>query len=265
MPGAGRGRIESRVTGVWPYLRYDPNDRVRAWGLVGYGAGDMTLSRGRGNPAAWRADLDMRLFVAGLRRAVLTPGEYGGVDLAQRADAFLVQMASAAVPDMAATQTEASRLRLLLEGSRTFVVDGRDRTLTPGLELGLRHDGGDAEAGMGVEAGAGLHYADPGSRLGVEAHGQMLLTHTDPGFGKWAASVSVRLEPGPAGRGLSLNLSPSIGTLPGSGTGRLLSFADSTRPLVRDARQTVTQLDTEAGYGLKDPFGRRRGRTPSFP
>ena len=93
----------------------------------------------------------------------------------------------------------------------------------------------------------------------------MLLTHTDPGFGKWAASVSVRLEPGPAGRGLSLNLSPSIGTLPGSGTGRLLSFADSTRPLVRDARQTATQLDTEAGYGLKDPFGRRRGRTPSFP
>ena len=156
MSGAGRGRIESRVTGVWPYLRYDPNDRVRAWGLVGYGAGDMTLSRGRGNPAAWRADLDMRLFVAGLRRAVLTPGEYGGVDLAQRADAFLVQMASAAVPDMAATQTEASRLRLLLEGSRTFVVDGRDRTLTPGLELGLRHDGGDAETGMGVEAGAGL-------------------------------------------------------------------------------------------------------------
>ena len=102
MPGAGRGRIDSSLTGVWPYLRYDPNDRIRTWGLIGYGAGGLTIARADGTAPAVRTDLDMRLAAAGLRGALLEPGDSAGFDLALRADAFLVQIASAAVPDMAA-------------------------------------------------------------------------------------------------------------------------------------------------------------------
>ena len=251
LPGAGHGRIESSLTGVWPYLRYDIDDRVRAWGLVGYGTGKLTIARADGTASVARAGLDMRLAAAGLRGALLEPARSDGFALAVRADAILVQIASAA-----ATQAGATRLRLLLEGSRSYRLDGSGRALTPGLELGLRHDGGDAETGAGVEAGARLRYADPGSRLAVDLHGRTLLTHSDPDFDEWIASASLRLEPDPSGRGLSLNLSPSIGSLPGSGTGRLLSFADSTRLLARDARQTAAHLDTEAGYGLKAPFDR---------
>ena len=40
---------------------------------------------------------------------------------------------------------------------------------TPGLEVGLRHDGGDAETGTGVELGGRLSWADAGSGLGAEA------------------------------------------------------------------------------------------------
>ena len=251
LPGAGHGRIESSLTGVWPYLRYDIDDRVRAWGLVGYGTGKLTIARADGTASVARAGLDMRLAAAGLRGALLEPARSDGFALAVRADAILVQIASAA-----ATQAGATRLRLLLEGSRSYRLDGSGRALTPGLELGLRHDGGDAETGAGVEAGARLRYADPGSRLAVDLHGRTLLAHSDPDFDEWIASASLRLEPDPSGRGLSLNLSPSIGSLPGSGTGRLLSFADSTRLLARDARQTAAHLDTEAGYGLKAPFDR---------
>ena len=68
---------------------------------------------------------------------MLVPGDSGGFDLALRADALLVQVASAAAPNMAAAQAEASRLRLLLEGSRSFRLDERGWTLTPGLEMGL--------------------------------------------------------------------------------------------------------------------------------
>ena len=256
LPGAGHGRIESSLTGVWPYLRYDIDDRVRAWGLVGYGTGKLTIARADGTASVARAGLDMRLAAAGLRGALLEPARSDGFALAVRADAILVQIASAAAPDTAATQAGTTRLRLLLEGSRSYRLDGSGRALTPGLELGLRHDGGDAETGAGVEAGARLRYADPGSRLAVDLHGRTLLAHSDPEFDEWIASASLRLEPDPSGRGLSLNLSPSIGSLPGSGTGRLLSFADSTRLLARDARQTAAHLDTEAGYGFKDPFNR---------
>ena len=256
LTGAGRGRLESSLTGVWPYLRYDIDDRVRTWGLVGYGTGKVAIAHADGTASPAHAGLDMRLAAAGLRGALLEPTHPAGFALAVRADAFLMRIASAATPNMVATQAGATRLRLLLEGSRSFRLDGSGRTLTPGFELGLRHDGGDAETGTGMEAGARLSYADPESRLAADLYGRALLAHRNPDFDEWSASALLRLEPDPSGRGLSLSVSPSIGTLPGDGAGRLPSFADSARPLARNARQSATQLDTEAGYGLKAPFGR---------
>ena len=46
----------------------------------------------------------------------------------------------------AETTADASRVRLVLEGGRAFERDG-GATLRPSLELGVRHDGGDAETG----------------------------------------------------------------------------------------------------------------------
>ena len=48
-------------------------------------------------------------------------------------------------------------------------------TFTPSAEVGLRHDGGDAETGTGVEIGTGLRYiAGP---LTIEAQAQALVAH----------------------------------------------------------------------------------------
>ena len=68
---------------------------------------------------------------------------------------------SEAVPNDGDTTADASRLRLALEGSRAFET-GAD-VLTPGLELGLRNDGRDAEIGTGVELGGRVSWAHPGS------------------------------------------------------------------------------------------------------
>ncbi len=46
-----------------------------------------------------------------------------------------------------------TRLRLLLEGSYEHALAG-GATLTPALEAGVRHDGGDIAEGAGLEAGA---------------------------------------------------------------------------------------------------------------
>ena len=118
--------------------------------------------------------------------------------LGLRGDAFLVQMESAAAANTVETKADASRLRLVLEGSRGFAL-GEGAVLTPGLEVGLCHDGGDAETGAGVEIGGRIRYADAGSGLTVEASARTLIAHEDSGYREWGAGGSVRLAPAPRG------------------------------------------------------------------
>ena len=95
-----------------------------------------------------------------MRGVLLAANDAGGFELAARSDLTLTRTWSEAAADLEAAEADTSRLRLILEGSRAFEV-GAGGTLTPSLEVGLRHDGGDAETGTGVELGAGLRYADP--------------------------------------------------------------------------------------------------------
>ena len=74
------------------------------------------------------------------------------------------------------TKADASRLRRVLEAGRSY-APGEDAVLTPTLELGLRHDGGDAETGTGtgVELDGRFSHADAGSGLTVESNARTLL------------------------------------------------------------------------------------------
>ena len=168
--------------------------------------------------------LDQHRVEAEARGALLEAGEAGGLDLALRGEAFLVQTESAAAANTAETKADASRVRLVLEGSRAFAL-GESAVLTPGLEVGLRHDGGDAETGTGVEVGGRIRYADAGSGLTVEVNARTLIAHEDSSYEEWGAGGSVRLDPGASGRGLSLTLAPVWGT-PSSGVDRLWSARD---------------------------------------
>lgn len=74
---------------------------------------------------------------------------------------------------MVDTEADAGLLRLVREGSRPFaLVAGGSLTRSP--EGGLRHDGGDAETGSGVEVGSNLRYASAWG-LSIEASGRELL------------------------------------------------------------------------------------------
>ena len=255
LPGRDSGTVESTLTSVSPYVRYEASDRLTAWGLLGYGTGDMTI---RGNSPE-RTDISMRLGATGARGVLLEAGETGGVDLALRGDAFLVQMDWEKVSNETDTRADASRLRLVLEGGRSFAL-GEGAVLTPALELGLRHDGGDAETGTGVELGGRIRYADAGSGLTVEANARKLIAHEDSGYEEWGAGGSVRLGPDASGRGLSLRLAPVWGT-PSSGVERLWSARDAAG-LVRDEDfEAERRLEGEVGYGF-GAFGQRGLVTP---
>ena len=264
-PGVDAGTIESTMTTVSPYARVRVSERVSAWGLAGVGTGDMAITQqanaATGQPERiTRTDLSLRLAALGGRGALLEADESGGFDLALKADAFFVETTSEAVSNEGDTSADASRVRLLLEGSRAFRMG--DGVLTPGLELGLRHDGGDAETGTGVELGGRMSYADPGSGLSVEANVRALIAHEDSQYREWGASGAVRLAPGEHGRGLSFHLAPTWGA-PGSGVDRLWSARDA-RGLAPGGGtfEPESRLEGELGYGLP-AFGGAFTGTPN--
>ena len=259
-----RGRIESSLTSVNPYARLDVTERVSTWVLLGYGTGEMTMTEAatesRPREQVTKTDIEMRLGALGARGALLRPEEAGGLDVAVRADAFLAQTEWEKVSNEGDTQADASRLRVVLEGSRAFAL-GEGSVLKPGLELGLRHDGGDAETGTGVEVGGSVRYADAASGLSVEVSARTLLAHEETGYEEWGASASVQLDPGASGRGLSFTLSPTVGVA-SSGLERLWSLSDArgVEP-VGGAFEASRSLEARLGYGL-DAFGGRGLSTP---
>ena len=254
--GVDSGTVESTLTSVNPYVRYQASDRLSAWGLLGYGTGDMTMTQaahGERAEIVTRTDISMRLGAAGARGVLLEANETGGIDLALRGDAFLVQMESDKAANTVATKAEASRVRLVLEAGRAFAL-GEGAVLTPGLEVGVRHDGGDAETGTGIEVGGRISYTDAGSGLTVEANARTLIAHEDSGYREWGAGGSVRLDPGALGRGLSLTLAPVWGT-PSSGVDPLWSARDVAGLAPGGEFEATRRLNAELGYGLGAPRG----------
>ena len=253
-PGAdvgGKGKIESTMTTVSPYARFKLTERVSAWGLAGWGTGDMTIRFDDGVMDPVRTDLSMQMGAIGARGALLTQDGTGGMDLALKTDAFFVALESERAVNSVETQADASRVRLVLEGGRTFAVGG-GATIRPLLELGVRYDGGDAETGAGVEVGGGVAYADAASGLSVDARARMLAAHADSDYEEWGASATVRLDPGETGRGLSLSLAPTIGTA-SSATERLWGARDARGLAPGGAFDGARTLQAELSYGMALP------------
>ena len=250
-----RRESDATLTGVYPYARLRLTERASLWGLAGVGQGRFTLTEDGRAPVA--RDIDMTMGAFGARGSVLSPSEAAGFELAIRSDAFWVRMSSDAVrsetgENPADSRADASRLRLSLEGARAFALGAR-RTLTPAIEVGVRHDGGDAETGTGIEAGAGIRYAGDG--VAIEGTVRTLVAHEESGFEEWGASGSVRIDPGATGRGLSLTLAPTFGTA-SSGAERLWSRGEM-RALAGDADvQAGRRLEARVGYGMSLPQAR---------
>ena len=248
-----RYALGSTATMMVPYGRFALTERLSAWTLAGTGAGTLTLDLDGSVAQRYRTDLSMTLAAAGVRGDLLTPEAAGGFALALKADAFWVRTESDRVTasrfgGLMDARGESSRVRAMLDGSRTFSLAG-GATLAPSLELGLRHDGGDAETGTGLEFGAGLGYADPsrGLDMALRVHG--LAVHAEDGYDEWGVSGQLRFVPGAAGRGLSASLTPSWGVDPG-GSERLWALPDA-QSLAADGEATPSsRLDTELGYGL---------------
>ena len=150
--GASEGRISSTVTGLYPWARYAVSEHLAVWGAAGYGEGTLTLKPGSGG--SMRTDLSLSMAAAGVRGELVARTQSGGLELALESDAMVVRTDSDSVSGasgrLASAQADVSQVRLALDGSWRIMLEG-GAALTPSLEVGVRHDGGDAERGFGAD------------------------------------------------------------------------------------------------------------------
>ena len=249
-----RGKIESTLTSVLPYAQVRLSERTSVWAMAGVGSGELTLDEEGGTPI--QTDITMRMGAIGARGILLLAPESGGLELSVKSDAFWVRMKSDAVRsktagNLEASQADATRVRLALEGERVFPL-ARGGTFTPTFEVGARHDGGDAENGTGLELGTGVRYG--AGRVAVEGSVRTLVAHEEGDYEEWGASGSVRVAARPSGRGLSLTVAPSLGAA-SSGLERLWQQPNASGFERNRALGPRSRLETELGYGLRAPIG----------
>ena len=233
-----RGEVESTLLSAYPYLRYTLSERLSVWSVLGLGEGGLTLDIER-NDEHIETDVSLAMAAFGARGKLAS---VAGYDLAVKTDVLFVRTESEAVTGLAAADARTRRLRVSLEGSREVKLDGG--VLTPSLEIGLRHDGGDAETGSGLELGGGLRWAGlKGFTMEVRARG--LLAHEESDYEEWGVSASIGLSPGEGDRGLSMRVGSAWGAASG-GVERLWS----QRALTGGSFDPDARLDAEVGYGL---------------
>ena len=251
------GEVESSLTSVFPYLGYEFGENKALWGILGLGEGDVTVSQ---RDQSIKTDTSMRMGALGAKGPILSQSEGDEIDMTLQTDGLYVRMNSDATTGMESSETEVTRLRLMVDSFRNFKIG--EGTLTPSFQLGVRHDGGDAEEGMGVEAGSGVRYEVGG--LTLEAEARKLLVHEESNYEEWGASAAVRIDPGQSGRGLNLSISPAWGDS-SSGINHLWSAKGAHLFGKNDDFEAGNRLEAEIGYGIWNPVKKLFGIvTPYF-
>ena len=230
----GDGAVEATLTAAVPYAAIQASERMKLWGAAGSGTGEVTLKPEVGGRALG-SDISWTMAAMGLRSDVIAPPKEGsGPALAVTSDALWARTSSDKTHELAASDSDVTRLRLGLQGGYRIATEGGGH-VTPKLEIGARHDGGDAETGYGVELGGGLAWVDPTLGLSLDVSGRTLAAHGSDDLEDRGFAASLAFDPDPAtARGPSLTLTQDWG---GQARGGL------------DALFTPDPLEDRAGSG----------------
>ena len=197
----GEATLKGTLLAAYPYGFWMPEEWLGLWGLAGFGTGAAELKDVAGSQDG---EIRMWLGATGQRVELLSAG---GLSLAAKSDGFVTGLTSGGgLPEVTAN---AWRARLLLEGGLEWRPE--QSRLAGSVEVGARLDGGDAEQGLGAEAGAELSYAHTGIGLGLSGRGRVLLAHEDEDLRDWGVSATLRWEPPGLGYGPALAVTPVWG------------------------------------------------------
>ena len=208
------------------------------WGVAGYGAGSLTLTPE--GQSAIETDIDLAMAAAGCwsRRR-----PRAGPELAAVTDALGVRTTSAAVRGNAGSGA-----------------------LTPRLEVAVRHDGGDAETGFGLDLGGGVEWSDPARGITAEASACGLLTHEAGGFRDRGLAGALSWDPGQGSdRAPKLTLRQTVGVSATGGMDALLKRGTLAGLANNDGGDELDRrrLEVRLGYGFS-AFGDGFTSTPEL-
>ncbi len=259
-PGTGSGKLDSTLTAAIPYGAVQATERLKLWGAAGYGQGRVTYEpeenfTGAQLGSALKADTGWRLAATGLRGDLPAPSFASGLAWAVVSDGMWVRTTSDRNGELAASEADVTRFRLGLKGSWTLAPGTLESSsawgggaLTPRLEAGVRHDGGDAETGFGIELGGGVTWIVPRYGLDIDVRGRTLLSHEADGRRDRGFSGAVAYDPDPASqRGLSFTLRHELG---GQASGGLDALFDAESIGERPGSELMPRWTAEAAWGL---------------
>ncbi len=252
----GDGEVEASLTAAVPYAAIQASERLKLWGALGYGTGEVTLKPDLGGRSL-TADISWTMAAAGVRGDLLPPPKEGsGPALAVTSDALWARTSSDKTHELAASESDVTRLRLGLEGGYRIATEGGGH-VTPKLEIGARHDGGDAETGFGLELGGGLAWVDPGLGLSFDLSGRTLIAHGNDDLKDRGFAASLAFDPDPATkRGPSLTLAQDWGGQAKGGLDALFTPQTLDR---RGGGEATARWRAEAAYGFPAFSGRFTG------
>ena len=261
--GASGGQMTTAMTGFYPWVGYQLNDRVSVWGVTGYGTGSLSLTPD--GQSALETGVSLAMSAVGTRGELIGSRATGGFALAFKADALYVTAASdlldGAAGRLNASEAGVTRVRTALEGSRGFTLGGGRLSLTPSVEVGLRRDGGDAETGAGMDVGGGLAFTDAVTGLSLDVRVRTLVVHQAEGFTDRGMSLSLGWDPTPSSPlGLTAKVAPSWGGQAQGGAEALWGNQMAYGMGSHQVHGAGGQLNAEVGYGL--PVGARFVGTP---
>ena len=251
--GASSGAIDARLSALVPWAGLEIGKHSSLWGAAGIGRGDMTLRPEGRDPTVTGIGWSMAALGA---KGALAPGaRVGGASLGWHADALATRTRSDAVRtgtgNLAATSAETTRMRLGLSAAWERAL-ANGATLSHRLEAGVRHDGGDAETGLGIEVGGGIAFADPARGLSMSMDARTLAMHEDGNFRDWGLSLGFSWDPRPeTKRGCSATAMHGLGGASAGGVNAL--FGPEAFPGVPGAQGG-------SGWSVEAACGTGRGR-----
>lgn len=253
------GVLETELVSVFPYVSWQL-ERGYLWSVLGAGWGEATSDRA---DLGRREDADLSMWMAALGGRHQLNADDGGVAVSLVEDVGLLSLITdggrGAINDRS---VRVGRARVGLEAARAGLAkDGL--SFTPFVAAMARNDFGDGETGTGLDLAAGVRYKNQPLRIGFEAKGHMLATHSSEDYEESGVNLTVSVLPLSDGSGLRLSLSPRWGhddqltglMSPGfwSGPG-CCALEGVVRP--------GWSVDATAGYGILSP--RLRGIVVPF-
>ena len=245
------GDAEASITSIVPWAAVQATERVQLWGALGTGDGDLELTEEDSDTL--KTNIDWSMAAAGLRSVLVPASGQNGLQLSLVGDALWVETKADPIEGLSITDTDASRLRLGLEGEYASELSSGAEMISR-LEFGIREDSGDAETGGGIEIGGGVAWRDASSGLKIELAGRKLLTYDADELEDEGFSLSFDYDPAPdSAEGLSLSLNQEVGV---RAKGGLEAVFDSEPLATRTDGEKENRIRLEAAYGVPILGGR---------